>query len=163
MFTLCCTKRVDSTPKHDTLLCCDGQQSGAPKVCWSFKKNRTSKGMGRFAPFGHWKSLCRRSKARRPGREGGPNLYTEPKSLETNIRLAHLQNSMLSLTTKLCMFTLCCTKRVDSTPEHDTLLCCDGQQSGAPKVCWSLKKNRTSKGMGRFAPFGHWKSLCRHI
>ena len=35
-------QKVNSTPKHDTLLCCDGQQSGAPKVCWSLKKNRTS-------------------------------------------------------------------------------------------------------------------------
>ena len=32
-----------------------------------------------------------------------PNLYTEPKSLETNIRLAHLQNSMLSLTTNMTL------------------------------------------------------------
>ena len=32
-----------------------------------------------------------------------PNLDTEPKSLETNIRLAHLQNSMLSLTTNMTL------------------------------------------------------------
>ena len=29
-----------------------------------------------------------------------PNLHTEPKSLETNNRLVHLQNSMLLLTSK---------------------------------------------------------------
>ena len=36
-----------------------------------------------------------------------------------------MQNSMLFLTSKFCLLTLCCTK-TDTTTRHDTHFCCEG-------------------------------------
>ena len=64
-----------------TSFCCNGQQSGSPKVVRSLKSNRA---IGTVRPFRHWKASAADPNPEGPGWVGGSNLYTEPKDLETN-------------------------------------------------------------------------------
>ena len=74
-----------------------------------------------------------------------------------------MQNSMLFLTSKFCLLTLCCTK-TDTTTRHDTHFCCEGHQSCSHEGSRLLKSSTClssgSLARERIAPSG-MSSPCR--
>ena len=115
-------EQLPKLQQHDTSFCCNGQRSGSPKVVRSLMSNRA---IGTVRLFGHWKASAADPKPEGPGWVGGSTCTLSRKILRQTIRLIRLQNSMLLLTSKFCMLTLCCTKRATAkatTTRHILLL-----------------------------------------
>ena len=84
-------------------------------------------------------SLCRRP---HPKARGGWEGQTCTLSRKT-IRLIRLQNSMLFLTSKFCMLTLCCTKRATA------------KATTARRI---FLLQRATERFAEGCPFGHWQA-----
>ena len=121
MFTLCCTKRAGPTQSM-TLFCAATGNRAVHRRMLVVKVEPAARKRGGSLPSGIGKASA-----------GGPNLYTEPKSLETNIRLTSLAELYIIANEQVLHVHTVLFQKSGPYTKHDTLLCCDGQQSGTPK------------------------------